>query len=155
YTDENGEEKFYENQTDNYQQDHFQLIWNQAYNPYWSSKIAFHYTLGKGYYEEYEEDAVLTDYGLEPFLANGNPVTTSDLVVQSWLDNDFYGTVFSLGYKKKAIDAVLGGGWNRYEGDHFGEIIYTRFAQNNNPLTPFYENTGYKTDFNIFGKLTW
>jgi iron complex outermembrane receptor protein len=155
YTDENGNVKFYENQTDNYAQDHFQLLWNEEYDENWSSNIALHYTYGRGYYEEYEEDEELMEFGLEPFMANGTLQTTSDLVVRSWLDNDFYGTVFSLNYKNDGIDAVLGGGWNRYVGDHFGEVIYTRFARNNDPYADFYFNTGYKTDFNVYGKLNW
>jgi len=140
YTDENGNVKFYNNQTDNYQQDHYQLLWNQKYNKNWSSNLAFHYTRGKGYYEEYEVDRVLTNFGLEPFMANGEEVTKSDLVNTSWLDNHFYGTTFSVNYQNNTVDAIVGGGWNRYDGDHFGEVIYTRFARNNDPYEPFYEN---------------
>lgn len=155
YTAEDGTVKFYDNQTDNYQQDHFQLLWNQKFDSFWSTNLAFHYTMGEGYYEEYEENATLTAFGMTPFMANGEQRTTSDLVDRSWLDNDFYGTVFSASYKKDAIDAVIGGSWNRYEGDHYGEVIYTRFASNNDPYAPYYFNTGKKTDQNIFGKLTW
>lgn len=155
YTDENGNTKFYNNQTDNYKQDHYQLLWNQQYNSFWSSKIALHYTIGEGYYEEYEEDALLTDYSLSPFETTNGKITTSDLVDQSWLDNDFYGAIFSLNYKKGALSALVGGGWNKYVGDHFGRVIYTRFAPQNEPSEPYYFNTGYKTDFNVYGKLTW
>tara|TARA_B100001146_G_scaffold9510_1_gene7817 strand:- start:2338 stop:3858 length:1521 start_codon:yes stop_codon:yes gene_type:complete len=154
YFDEDGNEKFYDNQTDNYQQDHYQLLWNQKFDNNWSTNLAFHYTRGKGYYEEYEEDASLVDFGLTPFMANGEEVTTSDLVNTSWLDNHFYGTTFSANYQNEKLDLVLGGGWNRYDGDHFGEVIYTRFAQNNDPYEPFYENNAVKTDFNIYGKAT-
>lgn len=155
YTDEEGNVKFYENQTDNYAQDHFQLMWNEEYDENWASNIALHYTYGRGYYEEYQEDGELSSYGMEPFMANGTLQTTSDLVDRSWLDNDFYGAVFSVNYKNNKIDAILGGGWNRYVGDHFGEVIYTRFAPNNDPYENYYFNTGYKTDFNIYGKLDW
>ncbi|MAN27591.1 MULTISPECIES: TonB-dependent receptor [Mesonia] len=154
YTDENGNVKFYNNQTDNYQQDHYQLLWNQKYNKNWSSNLAFHYTRGKGYYEEYEVDRVLTNFGLEPFMANGEEVTKSDLVNTSWLDNHFYGTTFSVNYQNNTVDAIVGGGWNRYDGDHFGEVIYTRFARNNDPYEPFYENNAVKTDFNLYTKAT-
>ncbi|MFD1094801.1 TonB-dependent receptor [Salegentibacter chungangensis] len=155
YTDEDGNVKFYDNQTDNYKQDHFQLLWNQDYNENWSSNIALHYTYGRGYYEEYEEDASLMEFGLEPFMSNGEEVTTSDLVGTKWLDNHFYGTTFSLNYENNNLDLILGGGWNRYEGDHFGEVVYTRFARNNDPYEPYYENTGVKTDFNVYGKVTY
>jgi iron complex outermembrane receptor protein len=154
YFDENGNEKFYDNQTDNYAQDHYQLLWNQRFNSNWSSNVALHYTYGRGFYEEYEEDADLVDFGLNNFMANGAEVTTSDLVNTSWLDNHFYGTTFSLNYKNEKLDAIFGGGWNRYDGDHYGEVIYTRFAQNNDPFDRFYENNAVKTDFNIYGKAT-
>ena len=154
YTDKEGNIKFYDNQTDNYQQDHYQLLWNQKYDTNWSSNLALHYTYGRGYYEEYEENASLNSFGLPNFMADGKEVTTSDLVNTSWLDNHFYGTTFSLNYKNSKVDAIFGGGWNRYDGDHFGEVIYTRFARNNDPLEPFYFNNAVKTDFNIYGKTT-
>ena len=155
YTDEEGNTKFYENQTDNYKQDHYQLLWNQEYNSNWSSNLAFHYTYGRGYYEEYEEDATLNEFGLPNFQANGEEVSTSDLVGTKWLDNDFYGTTFGLNYKDADWDVNFGGAWNRYIGDHFGEVIYTRFAQNKDPYEPYYENVGTKTDFNLYGKATY
>jgi len=155
YTDENGNTKFYDNQTDNYKQDHYQLLWNQDYNSNWSSNIAFHYTYGRGYYEEYNEDADLVEFGLPTFVAEGEEVTTSDIVGTKWLDNHFYGTVFSLNYQNTNWDVTLGGGLNRYEGDHFGEVLYTRFARNNDPYEPYYFNQADKTDFNIYGKANF
>ncbi|MDT0678432.1 TonB-dependent receptor [Autumnicola musiva] len=155
YTDDDGNEQFYDEQTDNYWQDHYQLLWNQDYNEYWSSNIALHYTKGRGYYQEYQSNQDFMDFGLQPFMAEGEEVNTSDLVSREWLDNDFYGTVFSLNYENEKVDAVLGGGWNRYEGDHFGEVIYTLFARNNNPDETYYDNVALKTDFNIYGKATF
>ncbi len=155
YTDEDGNTKFYGNQTDNYKQDHYQLLWNQDYNSNWSSNIAFHYTYGRGFYEEYNEDADLAEFGLQSFVSDGEEVTTSDIVGTKWLDNHFYGTVFSLNYQNTNWDVTLGGGWNKYEGDHFGEVLYTRFARNNDPYDPYYFNQADKTDFNIYGKANF
>ncbi len=155
YTDRNGEPRFYNNQTDNYSQDHYQFLWNQDMGERWSSNIALHYTYGRGFYEEYEEDASLEAFGLQSFIANGEVVNTSDLVGTKWLDNHFYGTVFSLNYETATIDATLGGGWNRYDGDHFGEVIYTRFARNNEPYEPYYFNKAEKSDFNIYAKANF
>jgi len=155
YTDENGNTQFYDNQTDNYKQDHYQLLWNQDYNSNWSSNIALHYTYGRGFYEEYNEDADLAEFGLPNFVADGEEVTTSDIVGTKWLDNHFYGTVFSLNYQNADWDVTLGGGWNKYEGDHFGEVIYTRFARNNDPYEPYYFNEADKTDFNIYAKANF
>ncbi|PZW43923.1 iron complex outermembrane receptor protein [Mesonia algae] len=154
YTDENGNVKYYDNQTDNYQQDHYQLLWDQKYDRNWSSNVGLHYTYGRGYYEEYQEDAVLGEYGLPDFTANGEDVTTSDLVNRSWLDNHFYGVTFNGTYQDEKMEFILGGGINKYEGDHFGEVIYTRFAQNNDPYEDYYFNVAEKTDFNIYGKAT-
>ncbi len=155
YTDESGNTHFYDNQTDNYKQDNYQLLWNQEFNGNWSSNIALHYTPGSGYYEEYQEDETFSDFALQPFQVNGETVETSDLVVRSWLENEFYGTVFSINYKNSGLDATLGGGWNKYEGDHYGTVIYTRFARNNEPYEPYYFNTADKTDFNIYGKANF
>lgn len=155
YTDEAGNTKFYDNQTDNYKQDHYQLLWNQDYGSNWSTNLALHYTYGRGFYEEYEEDASLQEFGLAPFTADGEEVATSDLVGTKWLDNDFYGTVFSVNYENTNWDVTLGGGWNKYEGDHFGEVIYTRFARNNDPYEPYYFNQAEKTDFNLYAKANF
>ncbi|MDT0295248.1 TonB-dependent receptor [Mesonia ostreae] len=154
YTDEDGNVKYYDNQTDNYQQDHYQLLWDQKYDANWSSNLGLHYTIGKGYYEEYQEAANLVDFGLPNFTANGEDITTSDLVNRTWLDNHFYGLTFNGTYKNQRMELILGGGINTYEGDHFGEVIYTRFAQNLDPDSDYYFNVANKTDFNIYGKAT-
>jgi len=150
-----GEEKYYDNQTDNYQQDHYQLLWNQKYDSNWSSNFALHYTKGKGYYEEFNEDASLNDFGLQNFIADGSEITTSDLVGRKWLDNDFYGATFNLNYQNSKLDVDLGGGLNKYEGDHYGAIIYTRFAKNEDPREHYYFNDAVKTDFNIYTKANF
>ena len=155
YTDESGNTRFYENQTDNYRQDHYQLMWNQDFGSKWSSNIALHYTYGRGFYEEFEEDADLSAFGMQSFIADGEEVTSSDLVGTKWLDNHFYGTVFNVNYVESKWDVTLGGAWNKYEGDHFGEVIYTRFARNNEPYDPYYFNRADKTDFNIYAKANF
>ncbi len=155
YTDSTGTVQFYDNQTDNYKQDHLQLLWNQRYNNYWSSNIALHYTYGRGFYESFHEDADLEEYGMPYFNYNNQLQTTSDLINEKWLDNRFYGTVFSVTYQKNRIKAILGGAWNQYKGDHYGKIIYTRFAINQNPFKHYYDNAATKNDFNVYAKLTW
>lgn len=151
YADENGNIRFYDNETDNYQQDHFQLHWNQRFSESWSSNIALHYTKGNGYYENFEEDADYAEFGLE--AVNGE--TTTDLVRQKWLDNDFYGTTFSINYKSQKLDVLLGGGWNKYEGDHFGKVIWTRFGAKNEPGDRYYDDGAYKVDGNVFAKANY
>ncbi|PZX93973.1 TonB-dependent receptor [Flavobacterium aquariorum] len=154
FTDEFGNIRFYNNQTDNYQQDHYQLHWNERISENWSTNLAFHYTKGKGYYEEYKEDQDFADYGLAPIPA-APTVNTTDLVRQKWLDNDFYGTTFSANYKEDDWDVILGGGWNKYEGDHFGEVIWARYASQTELGDHYYDDFASKTDGNIFAKANY
>ena len=144
----------YDNQVDHYNQDHFQLIWSESYNENWSSNLALHYTWGRGYYEQYEEDQDFSDYGFEEINIGGEIVDTTDLIRRKWLDNDFYGTTFSVFYTNSDnFNLTLGGAWNRYEGDHFGEVIWARYASNGEIRDRYYDDYGDKTDFNVYGKV--
>jgi iron complex outermembrane receptor protein len=151
YTDEAGNVRFYDNETDNYQQDHYQLHWNESFSDKWSTNLAFHYTKGKGYYENYKEDADMAEYGLLPLDA----IATTDLVRQKWLDNDFYGTTFSVKYKDEKFDVIFGGGWNKYEGDHYGKVIWARYASQSELGDHYYDDFSTKTDGNIFAKANY
>ncbi|NJW52992.1 TonB-dependent receptor [Salinimicrobium oceani] len=153
YKDDQGNLQFYEDHVDDYKQDHFQLLWNERYGNGWSSNLALHYTYGRGFYESYRAESDLEEYGLQPFNANEEEITTSDLVTRKWLVNDFYGTTFNLQYNQQDLEIIFGGAWNNYEGDHFGEIIFTRFAPSL-PLERYYDNRSQKSDFNMFGKAT-
>lgn len=155
YTDENGNTQFYENEVDNYKQDHFQLLWNEQLSDLWSTNIALHYTRGRGFFEQFREDDDFETYGFEPLTVNGEEVNTTDLIRRRWLDNDFYGTVFSANYKKDKLDFIVGGGWNTYKGDHFGEVIWARFATNSNYRDRYYDDNSTKTDFNIYTKANY
>lgn len=154
YVDESGNLRFYENHVDNYKQDHYQLLWNQKYGAGWSSNIALHYTYGRGFYESYRAGETLSEYGIPNFTVNGEEITESDLVTRKWLDNDFYGATFNLQYEEEKMKLIFGGAWNNYLGDHFGEVIYTRFAPTQSPLQRYYENNSQKSDLNFFGKAT-
>jgi iron complex outermembrane receptor protein len=151
FTDESGNTRFYNNETDNYQQDHSQLHWNERISENWNTNLAFHYTKGKGYYENYKEDADMADYGLLPV----GSVTTTDLVRQKWLDNDFYGTTFSANYKSEKLDVILGGGYNKYEGSHFGKVTWARFASQSELGDRYYDDVATKTDGNVFAKANY
>jgi len=151
FTDEAGVERFYDNETDNYNQNHYQLHWNESFSDNWSTNLAFHYTKGKGYYENYKEDADMGDYGLNPVGA----VNTTDLIRQKWLDNDFYGATFSLKYKDEKLDVILGEAWNKYEGSHFGKVIWSRYASQSELGDHYYDDFSTKVDGNIFLKANY
>lgn len=151
FTDEFGNTRYYDNETDNYQQDHYQLHWNEKVSENWNTNLAFHYTKGKGYYENYKENADMSDYGLLPV----GSINTTDLIRQKWLDNDFYGTTFSANYKADKLDVILGGGWNKYEGDHFGKVIWARYASTSELGDHYYDDSSTKTDGNVFAKVNY
>ncbi len=151
FTDEFGLTRYYANETDNYQQDHSQLHWNEKVSENWSTNLALFYTKGKGYYENYKEDADFSDYGLLPV----GVLTTTDLIRQKWLDNDFYGTTFSANYKSEKVDLIFGGGYNKYEGNHFGKVIWARYASQSELGDRYYDDFATKTDGNIFAKANY
>ncbi len=155
YTDAFGNTRFYDNQTDNYQQDHFQLHWNEKFSSNWNTNLAVHYTKGKGYYEEYQNGQSFADYGLTPIVVNGTTIDVTDLIRQKWLDNDFYGTTFSANYKNNKVDLILGGAYNQYKGKHFGEVVWARYASTSELGDHYYDNYGNKTDGNLFAKINY
>lgn len=155
YTDENGNTQFYENEVDDYQQDHYQLHWNQRFDNNWSTNMAFNYTAGRGFFEQYKEDASFSDYGLNDVTIGTETITETDLVRRRWLDNDFYVLNANANYKNKQLDVLFGGSYSYYDGGHFGEIIWAQFASNGDNNDHYYESTGLKTDINFFGKGTF
>ncbi|MEO0505618.1 MAG: TonB-dependent receptor [Bacteroidota bacterium] len=164
FDNEGNFEGFYENQVDNYKQDHFQLHWNQQWTPNWNSNIAVYYTRGRGFFEEYVDDWYYTNVlfasdsqlsfiGRDNFDLNGTTISSTDYTRRRWLDNDLYGTIFSANYQKESTEVILGGGYNIYKGDHFGEVIWTQFNSGNTYNERYYEDDATKTDFNVFAKL--
>ena len=155
YTDADGTLRFYDNEVDNYKQDHAQLLWNQNWTPSWSTNMALHFTHGRGYFEQFREDDAFSIYGIEPLLVDGTEVNTTDLVRRRWLDNDFYGGVFSTTYQTAKANLIFGGGWNQYEGKHFGEVIWARFAGSSNIRDRYYEDRSKKSDLNLYAKANY
>jgi iron complex outermembrane receptor protein len=167
YYNNEGKEVFYDNQTDNYQQDHYQFFFNHQAGKNLLLNAALHYTKGSGYYEEYMQDQSIGLYGLDNLFLGEMPVvigsdtvlvpadtiSNTSLVRRRWLDNRFYGTVFSATFSpSKRVNLVFGGGWNRYEGEHFGEINWAEYAAAFPINYRYYQNTASKTDLNLYTK---
>ncbi len=145
----------YENETDNYQQDHYQFFYARELNRYWQIDAALFYVRGRGYYEQYKEDRSYSSYGLPDIVIGNDTITNTDLVQQKWLDNHFYGINWSVNYKKNKIDLIFGGGWNQYDGDHYGEIIWAQYASNMDKDYEWYRNNGLKSDLNFYAKANY
>lgn len=154
--DANGNPLYYQNQTDNYTQTHYQLILTHAFNPYLTLNTALHYTHGDGYYEEYKQDRTLTEYSLSSYDYQNQTIEKSDLVRRKSLDNDFGGGVFSLNYNKNKWDISFGAAANKYDGDHTGTVIWVKnIIGNNTPDRPYYASTGSKLDLNTYLKANY
>ena len=143
----------YDNETDNYQQDHYQLFFNHRFNQNIEFNTAFFLTQGKGYYENYKAGENFTDYGLNNFIAGSDTITQTDLVRQLWLDNNFYGQIVSLQYKHSKGTFTVGGGWNRYDGKHFGEVTWANVGFPVNYR--WYNLKADKTDVNAYTKYQY
>lgn len=155
YTDANGKTHYYDDEVDNYQQDHYQLIYSQKLNEHLNLNAALHYTYGRGYYEQFKEDEDLEDYLMLPTIVNGETLSTSDLIRRKWLDNDFYGMTFSLNHTGTRMDFTFGGAWNRYDGRHFGKVLWAQNFGPNQQNHEWYRSNGEKTDYNLYGKANF
>lgn len=156
YYDSAGNVQYYRNQTDNYQQDHYQLLFSQQLARRLNLSVALFYTKGYGYYENYKSSQPFADYGLPDVIAGGDTITETDLVNRKYLNNDFYGLTFSSNYElKKNLKVTLGGGWNRYFGKHYGKVTWAQYASTGNSERNWYYSTGDKRDFNIFAKAVY
>ncbi|MGI4743559.1 MAG: TonB-dependent receptor [Janthinobacterium lividum] len=148
----------YDNQTDNYQQNHYQLHLAQGLGSDWNLGAALHLTRGFGYYESYRANRRFSDYGLQNVIIGGDTLTRTNLIDRKWLDNYFYGGTFALNYQPKGNDklqATLGGGWNRFDNDHYGEVIWAQYASNSFINQRYYFNTAHKTDYNVYARATY
>ena len=142
--------KYYDNETDNYRQNHYHFILHQKLNNFWDLEATLHYTKGKGYYENYKQDQKLSKYNL-----NISNITKTDLIRKKWLDNDFYGLVYQFFGKYDRLKINIGGAGNQYIGYHFGNINSALEL----PQIPFnheyYRNKSKKNDISAFGKLIY
>ncbi|TAG39121.1 MAG: TonB-dependent receptor [Cytophagia bacterium] len=144
----------YNNQIDDYQQDNYQAFFIHSVDN-WDFNVAVHYTKGRGFFEQYRKNDKLENYNLADVIIGNQTIRRTDLIRRRWLDNDFYGTVFSANYQKDKIDFTLGGAWNTYQGKHFGEVIWAKYMSNGDIRHRYYDNDATKKDFNIYAKINY
>ena len=155
---------FYDNETDNYRQNHYQLLWEQTFNDHWNLETTLHYTKGKGYYENYKQNAKFSKYNLPNIFVEGSEIKRSDFIRKKWLDNDFYGAVSTLYGKYENADINIGVVANQYYGRHFGNVSGVFFPEINeheyyrnrtvkNEISGFVKGLYRINDFELFGDL--
>ncbi len=153
YYDTNGNLKYYNNQTDNYRQDNYQLHVIHSFNNKLTASVTGHYTAGKGFYEEYKQAESLSKYNMPVVVTTHDTITTSDLIRRKWLDNDFVGALGNITYKPSSIiNFILGGGYNTYFGRHNGEVIWAQFSNLNDFKPRYYDEHNKKQDGNVYLK---
>ena len=139
----------YPDQTDNYTQTHYQLFYNNQISNYLKWSTALFLTKGNGYYEEYKAGVDIKEYKLytNPLYNSTNP----DIIRRRWLGNNFYGQIVSLMYEKGNNELTIGGGWNQYEGEHYGILPYPNVIAIKSPIE-YYRNNATKKDYTLYTK---
>lgn len=156
HEDENGNIRFYDREVDNYDQHHYHLHFTHRFSNRLNASVSGHYTRGYGYYEQYREDEDFEDYSLTPLHIGDDTIATTDLIRRRWLDNHFYGGIFSVNYNnEKGFKLTVGGAMNQYVGDHYGEIIWAEYASQSQVRDRYYENTAIKTEASAYAKATY
>jgi len=141
----------YDNETDNYWQDHYQLFYTHHFNSHLDFNTALFFTKGKGYYEEYRADQSYDSYHLPNPIVGTDTIYASDFIRQLWLNNNFYGDIFSLQYHNAKTEFTVGGAYTRYEGDHYGKLIWAEHGITGPDI--YYDHDASKNDFNSYAKL--
>jgi len=146
---------YYNNQTDNYWQNYYQLHYARELNSKLTLSASGFYTRGYGYYENYKNTESYSDYGMNDTIIGNDTIRISDMITQKWLDNNFYGFNLSLIYNKFPFKLTTGGGWNQYDGDHYGKVIWSQIARKGDYNRNWYFNNGLKTEANVFAKIEY
>ncbi len=143
----------YEDEVDDYEQNHYQLHWNERFNNNWSTNIGLNYTKGQGFFEQFKEGKDPADYANVVVATDGDE---TDLIVRRWLDNKFYVANANVTYKNNRINVISGISYSNYSGDHFGEVIWAKqFAPTAEIRDRYYFSDASKNDFSIFSKATY
>ena len=140
---------------DNYSQTHYQLHYTKNINAKTNYSLAAHYTHGEGYYEQEKLDQNLSDYNLSNIIIGNDTIYNTDLIRRKWLNNDFGGVTYSLNHKMDKLDLIFGGAYNKYSGQHYGNVIWSEFASNGNFEHEYYRNIATKFDNNVFLKASF
>ncbi len=149
-----GDSAYYDNQTDNYQQDNYQIHYTREINNAWNFNVSLHGTLGKGYYEEYSAGDSFSKYSLPNAIINSDTILYSDFIRQRWLDNNFYGIIASTNYEKQKIKITIGGGTNVYKGKHYGDVLWSKDQAIQVLPYRYYSDDATKKELNLYGKIT-
>ncbi|MXP06423.1 MULTISPECIES: TonB-dependent receptor [unclassified Apibacter] len=144
--------RYYTNETDNYNQDHYHLYFKQRFTNSWVLNSTLFYTRGKGYYEEYKQDSKLSNYKLNDLIIGNETISRSDLIRRQWLDNNFYGILNRVTGTINNWNLEIGMGANTYKGYHYGNVIWAQYFSNGLKDHEYYRNKADKDEYSGFFK---
>jgi iron complex outermembrane receptor protein len=145
----------YENEVDNYNQNHYQFFFDHSFSNFLKLNTAAYVTTGKGYFEQFKAGETLADYNIDSVQPTGDTAYEGDVIRRRWLDNTLIGGIANITYKRNKFETVLGGGYNQYNGRHYGEAIATEFTGYEDINSIYYDNDATKTDANFYIRQTY
>lgn len=167
YKDDLGNDRYYDNDSDNYTQHHVQLNYTHAFphNLTWSTTVNF--TKGDGHYENYKDSTKFTKYGwADDFTFTRDGVTypantKSDFIVRKKMDNYYVVLNSDLRYKGEKINVTGGINLSHYHGGHFGEVVWSKILGDSydykafNDADSWYRNNARKQEINVFARAEY
>lgn len=153
YYDDQGNRRYYGNESDNYTQQHLQLFYSHEFNSGFYISSTLHYTRGAGFYEQYKYNRKFSAYGLDPQEVGGVMYKKSDFITRKMMDNEF------LSFSLNAVYLLDGGKWtsgvnaSSYNGLHYGRVIWSKYDQNVPDVFEWYSNDGKKRELNGFSRI--
>jgi len=145
----------YENEVDNYNQNHYQFFFDHEFTPFLKLNTASYVTTGKGYFEQFKAGEDFADYGIDSVQPTGDTALFGNVVRRRWLDNTLAGGIANITYRKDRLETVIGGGYSNYQGRHFGEAIATEFTGYEDINAIYYDNDATKTDANFYVRQSY
>jgi iron complex outermembrane recepter protein len=145
----------YANQVDDYTQTHYQALFDHRLGEHADFNITLFRVTGRGFYEQLNTDVLSDGFGLGPVVINNDTLVSNDVITRKWLDNAMNGANAAIHIRRGSDRLTVGGSISEYSGQHYGEVIWARFAGSSDIRQRFYDNTARKTDANMFAKLTY
>lgn len=126
YNDAFGNLHYYDGESDNYTQQHLQLNYTHSFNAPLTWSTTLNYTKGDGYYEQYKAGKELSAYAFDsPVIKDGISYVKGDFIVNKSMDNSHLVLKSDLQYKGERLKTSGGIYLSRYDGLHFGTVVWS------------------------------
>ena len=152
YYDEYGNVRYYDNETDNYMQNHIQLNYTRSFSDRLAWSTTFNYTCGDGYYENYKAGKSFSKYLMADPVIDGVVYEEGDFITHEALANDYFVLNSDLRYNSSFLNLTGGITLSRYDGDHIGSVLWDNVLGNSFDYEnhQWYLNNGLKQEADAF-----